>query len=203
MAQRTGDTTPEQRRKLVSNPPDILITTPESLYLMLTSQAREILRTVDTVIVDEVHALAGNKRGAHLSLSLERLDALLAAPAQRVGLSATVRPVDEVARFLGGVHPVAVVQAQSRPRLDIRVSVPVPDMTAIPAFGGTPLGKAHRPSEKSFGPRRAPSEVAWKSDRALRALMANDALPASPDTKVGNSTGPLSCSSTRAACARS
>ncbi len=188
VAQRTGDTTPEQRRKLVSNPPDILITTPESLYLMLTSQAREILRTVDTVIVDEVHALAGNKRGAHLSLSLERLDALLAAPAQRVGLSATVRPVDEVARFLGGVHPVAVVQAQSRPRLDIRVSVPVPDMTAIPAFGGTPLGKAHRPSEKSFGPRRAPSEVAWKSDRALRALMANDALPASPDTKVGNST---------------
>ncbi len=188
VAQRTGDTTPEQRRKLVSNPPDILITTPESLYLMLTSQAREILRTVETVIVDEVHALAGNKRGAHLSLSLERLDALLPAPAQRVGLSATVQPVDEVARFLGGVHPVAVVQAESRPQLDIHVSVPVPDMTAIPTFGGTALGKAHRSSEKSFGPRRAPAEVAWKSDRALRSLMANDALPASPDTKVGNST---------------
>ena len=92
-AQRTGDTTPDQRRKIVSHPPDILITTPESLYLMLTSQAREVLKTVEAVIVDEVHALAGNKRGAHLSLSLERLDALLPRPAQRVGLSATVRPV--------------------------------------------------------------------------------------------------------------
>ena len=104
---RTGDTAAEDRRKLVSRPPDILITTPESLFLLLTSQARETLRGVETVIVDEVHAVAGNKRGAHLALSLERLDALrgvTARPAQRVGLSATVRPVEEVATFLGGTR---------------------------------------------------------------------------------------------------
>ena len=104
-AMRTGDTPADERRKIARNPPDILITTPESLYLMLTSAAREALRTVETVIVDEVHALAGDKRGAHLSLSLERLDDLLEAPAQRIGLSATVRPREEVARFLGGVRP--------------------------------------------------------------------------------------------------
>ena len=112
---RTGDTTPDQRRSLQRNPPDILITTPESLYLMLTSQARETLRTVETVIVDEVHALAGSKRGAHLALSLERLDDLLEKPAQRIGLSATVRPRDEIARFLGGPHPVRVVASEGRP----------------------------------------------------------------------------------------
>ena len=83
-------------------PPDILITTPESLYLMLTSQAREILRSVETVIVDEIHALAPTKRGAHLALSLERLEAIADAPPQRIGLSATQRPLDEIARFLGG-----------------------------------------------------------------------------------------------------
>ena len=103
-AMRTGDTPADERRKIARNPPDILITTPESLYLMLTSAAREALRTVETVIVDEVHALAGDKRGAHLSLSLERLDDLLEAPAQRIGLSATVRPRDEVARFLSLIH---------------------------------------------------------------------------------------------------
>ena len=99
---RSGDTSQRDRRLLVSRPPDILITTPESLFLMLTSAARETLRTVDTVIIDEIHAVAGTKRGAHLALSLERLDALLAAPAQRIGLSATVRPHEEVARFLAG-----------------------------------------------------------------------------------------------------
>ena len=87
---RSGDTPPAERRRLVAKPPDILITTPESLYLLLTSKAADTLKTVDTVIVDEVHALAGNKRGAHLALSLERLDALLEKPAQRIGLSATV-----------------------------------------------------------------------------------------------------------------
>src|ERR1700677_3983383 len=107
VAVRTGDTAVEERRKLLSKPPDILITTPESLFLLLTSQARETLRGVETVIVDEVHAVAGNKRGAHLALSLERLDALRSSrPAQRVGLSATVRPVQEVAAFLGGSRAV-------------------------------------------------------------------------------------------------
>ena len=99
---RSGDTPADERRRLARTPPDILITTPESLFLLLTSQARESLRGVETVIVDEVHAVAGTKRGAHLALSLERLDALLERPAQRIGLSATVRPVEEVARFLGG-----------------------------------------------------------------------------------------------------
>ncbi|WP_010524357.1 DEAD/DEAH box helicase, partial [Nesterenkonia sp. F] len=127
---RTGDSTPKERRDLVRNPPNILITTPESLYLMLTSQARGTLTNVGTVIVDEVHAMAGTKRGAHLALSLERLDALLDAPAQRIGLSATVEPKDEVARFLGGGRPVDVVAPQAEKQWDITVSVPVEDLAA-------------------------------------------------------------------------
>ena len=132
---RTGDTTADERRRLVSHPPDILITTPESLYLMLTSKARDTLRGVETVIVDEVHAIAGNKRGAHLALSLERLDDLLETPAQRIGLSATVQPPEEVARFLGGIHDVRIVRDSGTPALDIEVRVPVTDMTAIPRTG--------------------------------------------------------------------
>ena len=126
---RTGDTPASERAGLVRRPPDILITTPESLYLMLTSKARETLRGVRTVIVDEVHAVAGTKRGAHLAVSLERLDALLPSPAQRVGLSATVRPVDRVAEFLGGALPVTVVSPKTDRRLDLRIVVPVEDMT--------------------------------------------------------------------------
>src|SRR3954468_380995 len=106
---RTGDTPADERRAFGRTPPDILITTPESLFLLLTSAARDSLRGVETVIVDEVHAVAATKRGAHLALTLERLDALLEAPAQRIGLSATVRPVEEVATFLGGTRPVTVV----------------------------------------------------------------------------------------------
>ena len=138
VAIRTGDTAAEDRRKLVTKPPDILITTPESLFLLLTSQARETLRGVETVIVDEVHAVAGNKRGAHLALSLERLDALRgdARPAQRVGLSATVRPVGEVATFLGGARPVTVVQPPSPKRIELTVVVPVEDMTELDTAPG-------------------------------------------------------------------
>ena len=127
---RSGDTPAADRRRLVTQPPDILITTPESLFLMLTSQARETLHGVETVIVDEVHALAGTKRGAHLAVTLERLDALLERPAQRIGLSATVRPREEVARFLGGIAPVTVVAPPSEKSWDLRVVVPVEDMTA-------------------------------------------------------------------------
>src|SRR5699024_10488328 len=134
---RSGDTSPRDRRRLITDPPEILITTPESLYLMLTSKARETLTGVETVIVDEVHALAGNKRGAHLAVSLERLDALLEHPAQRIGLSATVRPAEDVARFLGGVQPVKVVDGAEQKRWDITVSVPVVDMTQ-PAAGASP-----------------------------------------------------------------
>src|SRR5690625_879156 len=137
---RSGDTSQRDRRRLVTHPPEILITTPESLYLMLTSKARETLAGVETVIVDEVHALAGNKRGAHLAVSLERLDALLDAPAQRIGLSATVRPAEEVARFLGGVQPVTIVDGAEQKRWDITVSVPVTDMTQ-PDSGASPEEK--------------------------------------------------------------
>jgi ATP-dependent Lhr-like helicase len=126
---RTGDTPQEERRRLATNPPDILITTPESLFLLLTSAARDALRSVDTVIIDEVHAVAGTKRGAHLALSLERLDELIGRPAQRIGLSATVRPADEVARFLGGAHEVRVVAPPSEKRFDLRVTVPLEDMS--------------------------------------------------------------------------
>jgi ATP-dependent Lhr-like helicase len=101
---RTGDTPQRERARFARNPSDILITTPESLYLLLTSQASEALRTVDTVIIDEIHALVPTKRGAHLALSLERLEALTKRRLQRIGLSATQRPLEEVARFLGGVE---------------------------------------------------------------------------------------------------
>lgn len=133
---RSGDTTPAERRTLATRPPDILITTPESLFLVLTSAARETLRGVEAVIVDEVHAVAGTKRGAHLALTLERLDALLETPAQRIGLSATVRPHTEVARFLGGTSPVRVVAPESEKRWDLSVVVPVEDMTALPTRTG-------------------------------------------------------------------
>ena len=133
---RTGDTPVEERRRFQNHPPDILITTPESLFLLLTSQAREALRFVETVIVDEVHAIAGSKRGAHLALSLERLDALATKPAQRIGLSATVRPHDEIARFLGGRAPVDVIAPPSEKRWDLKVKVPVEDMAAL----GEPTG---------------------------------------------------------------
>jgi len=130
---RSGDTTAADRRLLLREPPDILITTPESLYLMLTSAARSTLAGVETVIVDEIHAVAATKRGAHLAVSLERLDALLPAPAQRIGLSATVRPLEEVARFLGGREPVEIVSPPIEKTFELRVVVPVEDMTELGA----------------------------------------------------------------------
>ena len=128
---RSGDTPANERRTFARAPSDILITTPESLFLLLTSQAREALRGVETVILDEVHAVAGTKRGAHLALSLERLDALLDTPAQRIGLSATVEPVEEVARYLAGGRPVEVVRPPSTKEWDLNVVVPIPDMSSL------------------------------------------------------------------------
>jgi len=148
---RSGDTSAADRRRLGTTPPDILITTPESLFLMLTSQARESLRGIETVIVDEVHAVAGTKRGAHLALSLERLDELLEQPAQRIGLSATVRPVEEVARFLGGSRPVDVVAPGSTKQWDLKVVVPVEDMTELAlaaAVDEVPEGSAAGSAER-------------------------------------------------------
>jgi ATP-dependent helicase Lhr and Lhr-like helicase len=153
---RTGDTPAQERRHLVKSPPDILITTPESLYLILTSAASEILRGVEHVIVDEVHALAGTKRGAHLALSLERLEKLTARPPQRIGLSATQSPVATIARFLGGVGPgragesrdVSIVDAGSRKPLELSVRVPVEDMSKI--------GELLPPEDQPGGPVIAP-----------------------------------------------
>jgi ATP-dependent helicase Lhr and Lhr-like helicase len=107
---RTGDTPAAERARFLRDPADIVITTPESLYLLLTSNARELLRSVDTLIIDEIHALVPTKRGAHLALSIERLEALVPRPLQRIGLSATQRPLDEVARFLGGTNRAASLQ---------------------------------------------------------------------------------------------
>ncbi|HEY5134434.1 MAG TPA: ATP-dependent helicase [Candidatus Nanopelagicales bacterium] len=139
---RSGDTPADERRRFGTRPPDVFITTPESLFLVLTSAARDSLRGVTTVIVDEVHALAGTKRGAHLAISLERLDALLPQPAQRIGLSATVRPVEEVASFLGGSRPVTVVQPPNTKSWQLEVVVPVDDMAELGASTGEVSGSA-------------------------------------------------------------
>ncbi|MYS87145.1 ATP-dependent helicase [Embleya scabrispora] len=133
---RSGDTPAADRRRFATKPPDILITTPESLFLILTSQAREALRGVDTVIVDEVHAVAGTKRGAHLALSLERLDELLERPARRIGLSATVRPVEEVARWMRSTGDVHVVQPPATKTFELSVVVPVEDMGELGSGSG-------------------------------------------------------------------
>ncbi|OLO72092.1 DEAD/DEAH box helicase [Actinomyces oris] len=179
---RSGDTPARECRRLRNHPPSILITTPESLYLMLTSAVRETLRTVETVIVDEIHSFAGSKRGTHLAVSLERLDDLLGRPAQRIGLSATVSPPEEVARFLGGPHPVTIISDDGRAAPEVTVSVPVENMARIPAIsdrrtrmeralaapasaGG---GRGSRPS----GLGRAGSSQAWRSDKVLGRAMA-------------------------------
>ncbi|WP_336603956.1 ATP-dependent helicase [Agromyces seonyuensis] len=134
---RTGDTPQHERRRLATHPPDLLITTPETLAIQLTSGARRTLAGVEVVIVDEIHALAGTKRGADLALALERLDALAGGRVQRVGLSATVRPREEVARFLGGDRPVTIVAPTSGKLLDLRVAVPVEDLGDLRGEGGT------------------------------------------------------------------
>ena len=200
---RSGDTPARERRRLREHPPEILITTPESLYLMLTSAARETLRTVETVIVDEIHSFAGSKRGTHLALSLERLDDLLERPAQRVGLSATVSPHEEMARFLGGPHPVTVIADDGRAAPEVTVAVPVENMARIPAIsdrrtrmeramGSPSIGAA----ERSLGLARAGTGDTWRSDRALRRAMAAGQVEQSGRTgsagasRVPGSAGP-------------
>ena len=136
VAVRTGDTSPKERAAMLRTAPDLLITTPESLFLMLTSHAREILKTVRVVIVDEVHAVAGSKRGAHLAVSLERLERLTGKPLQRIGLSATQRPLEEIGRFVSGGRPIELVDAGRAKELDLRVVVPLEDMRE-PGEGGS------------------------------------------------------------------
>ena len=171
---RTGDTPAAERRAFGSRPPDVLITTPESLYLVLTSQARAGLAGVRTVIVDEIHAVAGTKRGAHLALSLERLDALLergAGPAQRIGLSATVRPVETVARFLAGTRPpedggrtVTVVQPPTSKQVEVDVVVPVPDLADLqPRAQEGPDGRLAPVGASGPGPHDSPARRASRS----------------------------------------
>jgi len=129
VAVRTGDTPQKERAAMLRAHPDILITTPESLFLLLTSQAQEMLRTVDTLILDEVHAVAGTKRGAHLALSVERLQRLRGdRPLQRIGLSATQRPLEEIGRFVAGARPIELVDAGVAKELDLQVVVPLEDM---------------------------------------------------------------------------
>jgi len=161
---RTGDTSQKERRQIAKRPPDILITTPESLYLMLTSRAREGLTRVEAVIIDEIHALAGTKRGAHMSLSLERLQAINEAPVQRIGLSATQRPLEETARFLGGKandewRPVTIVDAGVRKQMDIELVVPIEDMGDLGTFVEGPQSgpAAAGPVRKSIWPSIHPA----------------------------------------------
>ena len=193
---RSGDTPAGDRRKLVQRPPDILITTPESLYLMLTSRAGETLRDVHTVIVDEVHAVAATKRGAHLAVSLERLDALRrswaadgrpasgssgaseVAPAQRIGLSATVRPIDEVARFLGGAEPVEIVAPRATKAFDLQVIVPIGDMLnppPPPARHESGSQGARPSSERSSADAPPPRSLSERSE-SKRPVPSDDPL---------------------------
>ena len=176
---RSGDTPSADRARMSRTPPDILITTPESLYLLLTSAAREVLRSIDTVIVDEIHSVVASKRGAHLFLSLERLEMLRASdrPLQRIGLSATQRPLEEVARLLAGGEPsgkrgawkprlVEVVDAGSRKAFDLTVEVPVEDMARLGEVLDTPGGP---PARRSIWPSIHPRLV--ELVRAHRSTM--------------------------------
>ena len=160
IAVRTGDTPSRDRALFQRQPADIYITTPESLYLVLTSQARDALREVETVIVDEIHAVVPSKRGSHLALTLERLEALRRenAPAlQRIGLSATQRPLDEIARFLGGFsdgasRPVRILDAGRKKPLELVVEVPVEDMARLGEPAEIPSGPVTAVQRASIWP---------------------------------------------------
>src|SRR4051812_16302264 len=155
VAVRTGDTPQKERAAMLRHPPDILITTPESLFLLLTSQARELLRSVDTLIMDEVHAIAGTKRGSHFALSVERLERLVDKPFQRIALSATQRPLEEIGRFVSGARPIELVDAGVAKKLDLRVVVPLEDMRE-------PGGES-KPSDLLGTGSEGPQQSIWPS----------------------------------------
>ncbi|WP_099184637.1 ATP-dependent helicase [Mycobacterium kansasii] len=193
---RSGDTPPAARRQLIARPPDVLITTPESLFLMLTSAARETLANVETVIVDEIHAIAATKRGAHLALSLERLDDLAPGPAgrrraQRIGLSATVRPPEELARFLSGRSPTTIVAPPAAKTLELSVQVPVPDMANLANNSIWPdvearlvdLIEAHNSTIVFANSRRLAERLTARLNE-IHAERCGEELPAAPDQKT-------------------
>jgi ATP-dependent Lhr-like helicase len=189
VAVRSGDTPARERAQIGKSPPDILITTPESLYLLLTSQAREILPSIDTVIVDEIHSLVPTKRGAHLFLSLERLAAMRprsAAPLQRIGLSATQRPLEEVGRLLGGgeigaggdgtftPRPVEIIDAGSKKVWDLRIEVPVEDMARLGEIDEIPSGPVAGASKRrSIWPSIHPRLVELIREHRSTMIFAN------------------------------
>jgi ATP-dependent Lhr-like helicase len=181
VAVRTGDTPAKERAAMLRHPPDILITTPESLYLLLTSRARETLKTLETVILDEVHAVAGSKRGSHLALSLERLERLVGRPIQRIALSATQRPLEEIGRFVSGGRPIEIVDAGVRKKLDLAVQVPVPDMRELGQTGSiwpsiypeiVELVKAHRSTIVFVNNRRLAERLALRINEAAEEELA-------------------------------
>ncbi|HKY24138.1 MAG TPA: DEAD/DEAH box helicase [Gaiella sp.] len=153
---RTGDTPQRDRQRMLRHPPDVLITTPESLFLLLTSQGRETLASVETLILDEVHAVAGTKRGAHLSVSLERLERVVERPFQRIGLSATQRPLAEIGRFVAGTgREITLVDAGQSKELDLEVVIPVEDMRELGAT--STLSQPHEPTARSIWPSIYPA----------------------------------------------
>ena len=193
---RTGDTPASERRAFATTPPDILITTPESLFLVLTSGAREGLRGVTTVILDEIHAVAGTKRGAHLAVSLERLDALVETPVQRIGLSATVTPVSSVAAFLAGSRTpddggrtVDVVQPPASKTIEVDVVVPVPDLADLrsaPVAGSAGQTEGAAGPAGAAGPEEGPAGSGSASPSSGRPA---DPAPGVPDLS-GAAAGP-------------
>ena len=189
---RTGDTSQAQRAAMARKPPDILITTPESLYLILSSRARAMLSTVETVIVDEIHAVASVKRGAHLALTLERLDeqARAGTPSgaragremQRVGLSATQNPLEEVGRFLvGPKRAVRIVDAGMSKPLDLRIHVPVESMTEPLGPPGDPWSRSRAASPRAIrsGRRSTRSCCSLYGSTARRSCSSTTGAPPS------------------------
>ncbi|MEJ7717289.1 MAG: DEAD/DEAH box helicase [Thermoleophilaceae bacterium] len=214
MAIRTGDTPQKERQAMLRRPPDVLITTPESLYLMLTGRAREFLTGVEWVIVDEIHAVAQTKRGAHLALTLERLDHAAERTVQRIGLSATQRPLEEVGRFLAGpTRECTLVDTGQRKPLDVRIQVPVEDMSepgahdvvdpalggmGTAAGGGDLVGRA-RPRRRAWTARRRVST----STRPPTSAFPTHLRPPSPDARSGRPSTPSCCASCRSTARRS
>src|SRR5438874_6029754 len=175
VAVRTGDTPQKERAEMLRHPPDILITTPESLYLLLTSRARENLKGVRTLILDEVHAVAGTKRGAHLALSVEPLERLVEQPFQRIGLSATQRPLEEIGRFVSGAREIQLVDAGIAKELDLQVVVPLEDMRE-PAgqTSGDLLGTGSEGSQQSIWPSIYPELLRLVREHRSTILFVNN-----------------------------